>query len=94
MKGKSYQKRCSPSETVFAIQISVIKTIVIKGLEFDCVIIDTSDKLSVKDFYVAMTRAKKKILSYLQLMKSISRTSPVKNELSLQRNLTVVGFSY
>lgn len=37
------------------------RTLLSKGLEFDCVIIDTSDKLSVKDFYVAMTRAKKKI---------------------------------
>ena len=38
------------------------RTLLSKGLEFDCVIIDTADKLSVKDFYVAMTRAKKKIL--------------------------------
>lgn len=37
------------------------RTLLSKGLEFDCVIIDTKDKLSVKDFYVAMTRAKKKI---------------------------------
>lgn len=37
------------------------RTLLSKGLEFDCVIIDTTDKLSVKDFYVAMTRAKKKI---------------------------------
>ena len=37
------------------------RTLLSKGLEFDCVIIDTADKLSVKDFYVAMTRAKKKI---------------------------------
>ena len=37
------------------------RTLLSKGLEFDCVIIDTTDKLSVKDFYVAMTRARKKI---------------------------------
>lgn len=37
------------------------RTLLSKGLEFDCVIIDTMDKLSVKEFYVAMTRAKKKI---------------------------------
>lgn len=37
------------------------RTLLSKGLEFDCVIIDTADKLSVKEFYVAMTRAKKKI---------------------------------
>lgn len=37
------------------------RTLLSKGLEFDCVIIDTMDKLSVKEFYVAMTRAKKRI---------------------------------
>ena len=37
------------------------RTLLAKGLEFDCVIIDMRDKLSAKDFYVAMTRAIKKI---------------------------------
>lgn len=37
------------------------RTLLSKGLEFDCVIIDMSDPLSAKDFYVAMTRAKRKI---------------------------------
>lgn len=37
------------------------RTVLSKGLEFDCVIIDTTEKLSVKEFYVAMTRAKKRI---------------------------------
>lgn len=32
-----------------------------KGLEFDCVVIDMRKPLSAKDFYVAMTRAMKKI---------------------------------
>ena len=37
------------------------RTLLSKGLEFDCVIIDMKDKLSAKEFYVAMTRAMKKI---------------------------------
>ncbi|MBO4693330.1 MAG: AAA family ATPase [Clostridia bacterium] len=37
------------------------RTLLSKGLEFDCVIIDMSTPLSVKEFYVAMTRAMKKI---------------------------------
>lgn len=40
------------------------RTLLSKGLEFDCVIIDMSSKenmLSAKEFYVAMTRAMKKI---------------------------------
>ena len=37
------------------------RTLLSKGLEFDCVIIDMQDKLSAKEFYVAMTRAMKKI---------------------------------
>lgn len=37
------------------------RTVLIKGLEFDCVIIDAKDKMDVRDFYVAMTRAKKHI---------------------------------
>ena len=37
------------------------RTLLSKGLEFDCVIIDMTDQLSAKDFYVAMTRAMKKI---------------------------------
>lgn len=37
------------------------RTILTRGLEFDSVIIDTRDKMDVRDFYVAMTRAKKHI---------------------------------
>lgn len=37
------------------------RTLLSKGLEFDCVIIDMQQPLSAKDFYVAMTRAMKKI---------------------------------
>lgn len=42
------------------------RTLLSKGLEFDCVIIDMSDgsaknRLNAKEFYVAMTRAMKKI---------------------------------
>ena len=37
------------------------RTVLAKGLEFDCVIIDMRDPLSAKDFYVAMTRAMRKI---------------------------------
>ncbi len=37
------------------------RTVLSKGLEFDCVIIDMTTPLSARDFYVAMTRAMKKI---------------------------------
>lgn len=37
------------------------RTSLSKGLEFDCVVIDMRDPLPAKDFYVAMTRAMKKI---------------------------------
>ena len=37
------------------------RTVLTKGLEFDCIIIDARDKMDVRDFYVAMTRAKKYI---------------------------------
>lgn len=37
------------------------RTLLSKGLEFDCVIIDMKTPLSARDFYVAMTRAMKKI---------------------------------
>ena len=37
------------------------RTVLTKGLEFDCVIIDARDKMDVRDFYVAITRAKKHI---------------------------------
>ena len=37
------------------------RTLLSKGLEFDCVIIDMTTHLPAKDFYVAMTRAMKKI---------------------------------
>lgn len=37
------------------------RTLLSKGLEFDCVIIDMTTPLSARDFYVAMTRSMKKI---------------------------------
>ena len=37
------------------------RTLLSKGLEFDCVIIDLSIPLSAKEFYVALTRAMRKI---------------------------------
>ena len=37
------------------------RTVLTKGLEFDCVIIDARDKMDARDFYVAMTRAKRHI---------------------------------
>lgn len=37
------------------------RTLLSKGLEFDCVIIDMTTPLSAKDFYVAMTRAMRRI---------------------------------
>lgn len=37
-------------------------TLLTKGLEFDCVIIDDPEKFNVKHLYVALSRAKKKIL--------------------------------
>lgn len=37
------------------------RTVLAKGLEFDCVIIDMTTPISAKDFYVAMTRAMRKI---------------------------------
>jgi superfamily I DNA/RNA helicase len=37
------------------------RTVLSKGLGFDCVIIDMREQLSAQGFYVAMTRAMKKI---------------------------------
>jgi DNA helicase-2/ATP-dependent DNA helicase PcrA len=37
------------------------RTLLSKGLEFDCVIVDTSIPLTAKEFYVALTRAMKKV---------------------------------
>ena len=37
------------------------RTLLSKGLEYDCVIIDMTVPLSAKEFYVAITRAMKKI---------------------------------
>ncbi len=37
------------------------RTVLSKGLEFDCVIVDMRDPLGAKDFYVALTRAKKMV---------------------------------
>ncbi|HAW07863.1 MAG TPA: hypothetical protein DCW42_01640 [Bacteroidetes bacterium] len=39
----------------------VTRTVLSKGLEFDCVIIDMKEQFHAKDFYVALTRAKKKV---------------------------------
>ncbi len=47
------------------------RTLLSKGLEFDCVIIDMSKPLTAKEFYVAMTRAMKKIY----ILSSTSRIS-------------------
>ena len=49
------------SEKKFAFPRLSSRTVLTKGLEFDCVIIDARDKMDVRDFYVAMTRAKKHI---------------------------------
>lgn len=38
------------------------RTLLSKGLEFDCTIIDAQSGLTAKEFYVAMTRAMKKII--------------------------------
>ena len=38
------------------------RTVLSKGLEFECVIVDLTKSLSVTDFYVAMTRATKQII--------------------------------
>lgn len=35
------------------------RTVLTKGLEFECVIVDVRDKMDARDFYVAVTRAKK-----------------------------------
>lgn len=37
------------------------RTLLSKGLEFDCVIVDMTKELTAKEFYVAMTRAKKMV---------------------------------
>lgn len=54
-KDVSLQKRYSDFKYLSS------RTLLSKGLEFDCVIIDMTTPLSAKDFYVAMTRAMKKI---------------------------------
>ena len=38
------------------------RTVLSKGLEFECVIIDMGKALTVTDYYVAMTRATKEII--------------------------------
>ena len=38
------------------------RTVLSKGLEFDCVIVDLENGMSVTDYYVALTRAKKQII--------------------------------
>ncbi len=38
------------------------RTVLSKGLEFDCVIVDLEKGMSVTDYYVALTRAKKQII--------------------------------
>ena len=47
-----------------------------KGLEFDCVIIDMTTPLSAKDFYVAMTRAMRKIYIISDTSTFSSKTNP------------------
>lgn len=68
------QNQCKVRDAVYAIRSDArlqkrytsfnylsSRTVLSKGLEFDCVVIDMRDPLEAKDFYVAMTRAKKKI---------------------------------
>ena len=38
------------------------RTVLSKGLEFDCVIVDLEKGMSVTDYYVSITRAKKQII--------------------------------
>lgn len=54
-KDISLQRRCTGFKFLSS------RTLLSKGLEFDCVIIDMTIPLSAKDFYVAMTRAMRKI---------------------------------
>ena len=49
------------TEKVFSFPRLSSRTVLTKGLEFDCVIIDARDEMDARDFYVAMTRAKKYI---------------------------------
>src|SRR5690606_3407989 len=37
------------------------RTVLAKGLEFDCVIVDLSKRFTSQDFYVAISRAKKMV---------------------------------
>ena len=68
------RNQCSVQDAVYAIRTDAklqkrytsfkyisSRTVLSKGLEFDCVVIDMRDPLEVKDFYVAMTRARNKI---------------------------------
>ena len=50
------------------------RTLLSKGLEFDCVLVDMSDPLSAKEFYVAITRAMKKV--YIITSSSLLKLKP------------------
>lgn len=54
-KDARFQKRYSSFKLLSS------RTLLSKGLEFDCVVINLEDSFSRNDFYVAMTRAMKKI---------------------------------
>ena len=54
-KDSRFQKRYSNFKLLSS------RTLLSKGLEFDCVVINLEDPFSKNDFYVAMTRAMKKI---------------------------------
>lgn len=51
------------------------RTVLSKGLEFDCVIVDLEKGMSVTDYYVALTRAKKQVI-LLSDKKTITLSSP------------------
>ena len=38
------------------------RTVLSKGLEFECVVVDLERSFSVTDYYVAMTRATKEVI--------------------------------
>ena len=51
------------------------RTVLSKGLEFDCVIIDLEKGMSVTDYYVALTRAKRQVI-ILSDKQTITLTAP------------------
>ncbi|MGI6566403.1 MAG: hypothetical protein ACOX3I_03610 [Limnochordia bacterium] len=52
---KNYQYRCLASRTVLA-----------KGLEFDVSIVDVRHKMNARDFYVAISRATRKVVIWTE----------------------------